>query len=454
MKRLFHVLLIIVICIGAFLFVGAVTPTQTALLREPPPIIIEETEIDLTIKEGYVSQKEEIVLLNRDNKTIGRIVLSEPMMIAMAEQPEQWGFFQFPFITRTDDNNLYISWQMAADSYKAIGVKPNRKPLPMVSEDNGNTWKAQEVKSFGLSGNIHGELSDGSILQIMIPQPIDIHKYKNFPKMVGKVGVYTFYPIDKLPDELQGVYLTLWDKNRKPKVIHARVNDPGAIRYSIDGVMPIPWSGTIRQLSDGSLVAGVYPSYYMDDNNNIKPCGIAFYRSKDSGYNWDILGKIPFEADEFARKRGSTEFDETAFEILKDSTFICVMRSGSTAPLFKSFSYDKGKTWKTPVAFTSNGVKPKLLLLENGVLVLVSGRPGVQIRLSLDGTGNKWTKPIEMIPFMKEDGTYEKDVSCGYGSIIKDGPSSFYIVYSDFTKKNQYGYKRKSIWFRKVSIKL
>lgn len=453
MKRTIYILLFSFIVIIPILL-GMATPAKMTDTREKKAVISIETEPNLEIHEGYVSQKEETVLVKKGRKTIAQIYLSKPVVVAMAEQEEKWGYFQFPFITRTDDNELYISWQMAADSHKSIGIKSNRKPLPMVSEDNGKTWKAKEVKSFGLSGNIHGVMSDGNILQILIPTPKDIHNYTNFPKSVGKVREYTFYPMEKLPDELQGVYLNLWDKNRKSTLIHARINDPGALRYSIDGVMPIPWSGTIRQLSDGSLVAGVYPSYYLDDNKLVKPCGVAFYRSKNSGYNWDILGKIPFEADEEAKQHGSMEFDETAFEILQDSTFICVMRSGSTAPLFKSYSYDRGKTWTKPVAFTPNGVKPKLMLLDNGVLALVSGRPGVQIRFSTDGTGNEWTEPIEMMPFMKGEGSYTRDVSCGYGSIIKDGPNSFFIVYSDFMTKDKNGNERKSIWFRKVLIKI
>ena len=416
-------------------------------------VIQIEKEPNLEIHEGYVSRKEETVLVKDGRKTIAEVYLSEPVMVAMAEQEEKWGYFQFPFITRTDDNSMYISWQMAADTYKSIGKKSIRKPLPLVSNDGGNTWISQEVKSFGLSGNIHGVMEDGSILQIMIPKPKDINNYPNFPKSVGKSGEYSFYPMEQLPEDLQGVYLNLWDNKRKSKVIHANINDPGALRYSIDGVMPIPWSGTIRQLADRSLIAGVYPSYYLDENNEVKPCGVAFYSSLDRGYNWSVIGKIPFKADVSAKLHGSKEFDETAFEILKDSTFICVMRSGSTAPLFKTFSYDRGNTWTKPEAFTPNGVKPKLMLLDNGVLVLVSGRPGVQIRLSLDGSGNNWTAPVEMVPFMKK-GSYERDVSCGYGSIIQDGPNTFCIVYSDFTTKDQYGFKRKSIWFRKVSIKL
>ena len=120
--------------------------------------------------------------------------------------------------------------------------------------------------------------------------------------------------------------------------------------------------------------------------------------------------------------------------------------------MYKTFSYDRGKTWTDPVPFTPNGVLPNLLQLDNGVLVLSSGRPGVQLRFSLDGTGERWTEPIDMVHFMNVDGSYTRDVSCGYTSMIENGRDSFFLVYSDFTTKNSEGEPRKSIWCRKVRI--
>lgn len=54
-----------------------------------------------------------------------------------------------------------------------------------------------------------------------------------------------------------------------------------------------------------------------------------------------------------------------------------------------------------PEPFTPNGVKPCLMTLGNGVVVLSSGHPGVQVRFNLDGKGHSWIDPIDMIPFME-----------------------------------------------------
>lgn len=216
--------------------------------------------------------------------------------------------------------------------------------------------------------------------------------------------------------------------------------------------MPVVWWGNIKQLADQSLIAGVYPAVYQDSLGQILHSSVSFYRSVDEGHSWNITGKIPFKYDGIADVRGEKEYVEPTFEILADSSLICIMRTGNVSPMYKTFSRDLGKTWTVPEAFTPNGVMPRLLLLKNGVLVLVSGRPGIQIRFSLDGTGSVWTEPIEMIPFMNDDGTFQRDVSCGYASIIEASDDTFYIVYSNFTTKNSEGQTRKTIWFREVTV--
>ncbi len=166
-----------------------------------------------------------------------------------------------------------------------------------------------------------------------------------------------------------------------------------------------------------------------------------------------IRGNIVFNPERIVKERGNGSYDEPCFEVLRDSSFICIMRTGATSPLCMSFSMDKGKHWTTPQAFTPNGVKPQLLKLGNGVLALSAGRPGVQIRFNLDGKGREWTDPIDMIPFMNSDGSFERYVSCGYTSLIEATQNTFYLVYSDFTQRNSLDEIRKSIWFRKVTVK-
>jgi len=61
----------------------------------PSVNIEEETNPNLTIHEGYVSQKTETIGVMRNGKRVAVIQMSAPMQIAQADQPEEW-FFSIP----------------------------------------------------------------------------------------------------------------------------------------------------------------------------------------------------------------------------------------------------------------------------------------------------------------------------------------------------------------------
>lgn len=414
--------------------------------------VIEEDRPILSIREGLVSQSVQTIWVKRRNKIIGYIELSEPVMVAQAEKEEEWGFFQFPNISKTENEDLVVTWHMKEDTYESYGKSPSRYYAPMISKDKGQTWAAKESTSYLINEGYDCLLSDSSTLRVNTPPAKDISEYTSFPKEVFRKGSYVFYEHNSVPSDLQGVYLYSIDKNHHFNSIHAKLDDPELLRYAIDGKMPIVWWGNIRQLSDNSLLAGVYPGKYLDKATNDVNSGISFYTSYDFGKTWQIKGRIPFRADGIADKLGDSCYEEPTFEVLKDGKLLCVMRTGSYSPMYKSFSSDRGRTWSIPVPFTPNGVLPWLKILNNGVLVLVSGRPGVQIRFSMDGTGRNWTSPIDMLPFMNSDGSYMRDVSCGYTSIIGTDDNSFYLVYSDFYTTNIYGQKRKAIMFRRIKV--
>ena len=120
--------------------------------------------------------------------------------------------------------------------------------------------------------------------------------------------------------------------------------------------------------------------------------------------------------------------------------------------MYRNISSDEGRTWSQGVPFTPNGVKPHLLQLANGVLVLTSGRPGVQVRFSFDGNGEVWTDPFDMISYLSSAGNYDTSLTCGYAPIVACGNNSFYIAYSDFKYRTSAGVVRKAIKFRKITV--
>ncbi|HCS21748.1 MAG TPA: hypothetical protein DIW47_14520 [Bacteroidetes bacterium] len=207
--------------------------------------------------------------------------------------------------------------------------------------------------------------------------------------------------------------------------------------------------------ADGSIIAGIYPGFYLNEKGKVDPSGVFFYRSTDEGHTWKIQGRIPYDpdlkADPNGNKRLALGFTEPGFEILSDGTFICVLRTTDglgDSPMYISRSTDMGVTWTRSEPFIRAGVLPRLLQLNNGVIVLASGRPGVQLRFCIDGKGEKWTDPFEMLPFKNE----KDEVSCGYTEMLATGPDRFMLIYSDFKYQNPAGEIRKAIKVREIIV--
>lgn len=461
MKRIIIIIIMAVLFAALIPFLlGMSSPVMMTDARVKKPVIHIETKPNLEIHEGYVSQKDEIVSVRQGRKTIAKVHLGEPVMVAMAEQEEEWGFFQFPNIGIADDGTIVVSWQMNADSHKSYGKKSDRGGNIRVSKDKGLSWTEPEKGVFAPNLRYGVVLDNGDYLGIRTPVSKDLNNYEWFPEPISTVDNYSFYYMDSIPEDLQGIYFTYRNYQiGSEKIIHAKLNDPGALRYSIDDLIPVVWWGNIIQLADGMLVAGTYPNYYLDSEGEVCPSSVSFFHSVDGGHTWDILGKIPYPNDVTRGKERRSVltkgFTEPAFTIIDDGTFICVMRTGATSPMYISFSKDQGQTWSVAKPFTSNGVRPTLLKLNNGVLVLASGRPGVQLRFSFDGRGENWTEPIDMLSYM-DDYNRTKDngaATCGYASLLKADDDSFYLVYSDFKAKNEFEEERKAILFRKIQVK-
>lgn len=439
----------------SYFFVGliAISPAVNAqrlqrITYNEQPKGVESIEIH----EGIVSQHAMKIKYKRNGKKVATITLSEPVVVAQANQEEAWGYYQFPSIGRADDGTLIVGWQMKEDSHTTYGKSSSRKEAPKMSKDKGKTWTERDKNYHELRGVNQIRLKDGRIFKILTPASKDIKQYKNFPQQVGKDGRMTFYREDNLPEELRGVYI-----EDGGQTIHSIINDPGALRYAIDDQMPVQWWGNIKELQDGSLVVGTYPNYYLNEKGQVNSSQVCFFKSTDGGREWNRIGEIPFCQSIEVAKNGwinkNGDYEEPAFTILADSTYICVMRTGMVSPMLESFSYDRGVTWSIPKAISPNGVDPSLLLLKNGVLVLASGRPGIQLRFSFEGKGERWSEPIDFIPYILQDGSYEMNVSCGYPAIIEDTKNSFFIVYSDFFTKNEKDELRKAIMIRRVVVK-
>jgi hypothetical protein len=299
-------------------------------------------------------------------------------------------------------------------------------------------------------------LPSGDRIKIFTPKAI-ASSGLNLPIPVGS-NSYVYYKHSELPAIVQGVYLSRLAKGGTEWTTeHDVLDDSLAVRYSASGMFPVIWWGDMHLAGDGSIITGIYPGFYLNNSGGVDPSGVLFYRSTDEGRTWKIQGRIPYvpdlKTDPNGVNRLALGFTEPGFEILSDGSFLCVMRTTdnfvSNSPMYYSRSTDLGVTWTKPQTFTSAGVMPRLLQLTNGVVVLASGRPGVQLRFCIDSKGQKWTDPFEMLLFKNEK---EAAVSCGYTELLATGPNSFLIIYSDFSYRNEVGTIRKAIKVREVFV--
>ena len=382
------------------------------------------------------------------------VKVGEPTIVAVAPKDVGWGCYQFPGIERWDDGRLCVTYNMSADAAESYGTPPGA----MVSADGGETWSPHSGE-WGVSGLL---LPNGDRIGIATPKPYkvaDLH----LPESLGIVQStyasekYTMYRLSDLSPKLRTVRISRLPKGaERPVEEHAWLDDPRALRYSLREVFPIVWWGDMRLASDGSVIAGIYPGYRVRDDGSIDDkCGVFFYRSTDFGHSWKIQGRILYQPDTKADEKGDQRagFTEPTFEFLSDGSLLCVMRTSDglgVGPMYAARSTDLGKTWSRPRVIAANGVLPKLLKLENGVLALSSGRPGVQVRFCTDGKGAKWSDPFELVPIASDIPGAD---TCGYTSLLATGPDSFMIAYSHFKHPIEKGEVRKAIMVREVLVR-
>ncbi|HEY8689117.1 MAG TPA: sialidase family protein [Chitinophagaceae bacterium] len=440
-------LTIILLCAA---LLGCSASTKIVLPSRP----LEEAgyNADSAVKPGIPAYEATTINYKRDGKSLLIVRLEGPAIVGVATKPEKWGFFQFPSIYRSKDNIVVAKWNMSEDAVESYG-KGGHGGFA-VSRDGGKSWSPSENPSIG--GGLL--LPGGDRIKIYTPKAIATGELKLPIPVVANKGGIGLYKLSELPEILQGVYLNRLAKGGASWVTeHNVLDDPQAVRYTISGLFPLVWWGDMHVAADGSIITGIYPGFYLNEKGGVDPSGVLFYRSTDEGHTWKLQGRIPYQpdliTDPTGDKRLSFGFTEPAFEILSDGTFLCVMRTTdnfvSNSPMYFSRSTDLGVKWTKPQTFTKAGVLPRLLQLDNGVIVLASGRPGVQLRFCTDNKGQGWTDPFEMLPFKNEK---DPAVSCGYTGLLATGPNSFLLIYSDFNYRNKDNQIRKAIKVREVTV--
>ena len=182
-----------------------------------------------------------------------------------------------------------------------------------------------------------------------------------------------------------------------------RVHMPGAIKQKVEGrsyVWDFPrFRANIATLTGGDLITVMFGLYEGDAVGASHGSRVIVVRSSDQGRTWLYQGTVTHEHEDPNPELPGMfpGFNESSIAPLANGQLLCIMRSQGShypseyRPLYVSWSDDMGKTWTKPVPTRPHlmNIRPALITLDNGVLAVVYGRPGVHVAFSTDN-GHTW----------------------------------------------------------------
>ena len=165
--------------------------------------------------------------------------------------------------------------------------------------------------------------------------------------------------------------------------------------------------------------------------------------SEDGGYTWRYFSTIAGPDLTHASQDGYEGPNEINMIRLADGDLMAVFRVGSGRKwnLQRAYSHDEGRSWTKPDVLPAWSVSPELKRIENGTIVLATGRPGIHLWLSTDPRSTTWQDidivalhnhsvhdPHERIlSFETKDSTVWQTSS--YTGLVEVSPNRLLLVY-------------------------
>lgn len=210
-------------------------------------------------------------------------------------------------------------------------------------------------------------------------------------------------PVNGQPGWFQINFFHFNDDFSKHTIERSRIYMPGAITKRIERRSYVwNWPGTpghIITLNNGDLMAPMYGLFEGDAVGVDHGSRVIAVVSKDNGRTWRYQSTISNRADDPNPELPGmfAGFTESSIAYLPNGQLLCIMRSQGShlpseyRPLYVSWSNDLGKTWTTPKPTQPHlmNIVPTLVVLDNGVVAAVYGRPGVHVAFSIDN-GHTW----------------------------------------------------------------
>jgi hypothetical protein len=381
-----------------------------------------------------------------------KVRMEEPVLIDQASpKVKEWGPYRMPKVYRMPGGELCLTYSISLDHDCDYG-----KTSPVfVSHDEGATWQRSQWPHPGFTGinPVISPVLDGEFFGIPVALGIELDLGR-LPKPVGAFDIIPGFPLRRLADCPEDV--VRWFKDTKamrwsPKT-KTWTQEPvqwdhrGQLMFSYDDKpqkIPGNWSQKVYfeepvVRCGRELLHADYWTVYANKSGQPPPAWeCSLMASTDNGRSWTRRSTI-------ATMPAKDNMVEPVIEMNRAGELVCVTRREKdqrNPSMFLIHSKDRGCTWTERQELFEFGVFPRLLQLENGVLVLSFGRPGVWLSFSLDG-GHSWTQKQAVLT----------GPSCGYTSLLALGKDTFLLAYSEFERPNAKGQPAKAILVRKMSV--
>ena len=288
----------------------------------------------------------------------------------------------------------------------------------MASKDGGQTWRRHREFGFPLSDATRRRR--GSITTLTDGTVLVVGRYTHRHERDPNVYVAEVY---RSRNHFAGY------TGPKRALIHIPQVAAGTDEYGMPVSGPF-LEQTIIELPNGDLVACMWgwfegdqtPSGYPDrwEKWQLKKCRTLLIRSQDRGDTWHYVATIAADPDP-----GLEGFRLPSLGLLPNGQLLCLMRNGDgDTPLWLSRSGGDYSQWEQPRQLAAGAVHGQLLVLSDGTVLLVYGKP-LYVMASNDG-GKTWDTKHQM-----NIGTRTGQAFIGRAALAEVSPGKVVCVYND-----------------------
>lgn len=354
---------------------------------------------------------------------------ANPIFVApINHATQEWGVYCLPSMSQDQNGRLVIRVNGHGDN-PFPDQSDDAPDMYFVSEDKGRTWQASSAqKEIALDparwGYFYGNneravyLPDGTALTIYhsigerqaIPK--DLIPIASFPS-VNRSSHLALHRYADLPAACR-LQVLRREKDGKAETFPIQIDDPELIVAVEDGgyvdgqeepiFFPAHWSyaflSSMTRLSDGTFVAA--GAGQLPGITDRLCCGVYLYESADA-IHWKRRAAITEYYDDQLRF-GFDEYCEHTLAQGDNGDLLAVFRTEKCVPqdvapvcgAWYAVSHDLGKTWSPVREIADSSTMPILTKLENGLIVLTYGRPGVHLLVTEDN-GATWQGPFTVV---------------------------------------------------------